>query len=107
MSRYARRKDSSHAEVVQAFRMCGCSVEVHEPSTAGAPDLIVGVFGVNLLVEVKPSEGAKAATQLRDNQRDWHARWRGRAPVVVRTTDDVMALVAQVRGALHRSEVAS
>ena len=99
MSYLKRHKDTNHAEVVRAFRACGASVEVHEPTTAGAPDLIVGLFGHNLLVEVKPGDAKdKRQRELRASQLEWHQSWRGRVDVV-RSVDDVMLLVASIRGA--------
>lgn len=105
MSRYARRKDRNHPAIVGAFVGMGCTVEVHEPSTTGAPDLIVGVAGINLLIEVKPDVKAKDKRELRDTQREWHEGWRGQV-AVVRTVDDVVTLVNRVRGSMTRHDVA-
>ena len=98
MSYLKRHKDRNHGEVVRAFRACGASVEVHEPTTAGAPDLIVGLFGHNLLVEVKDGAKVPSAQRLSASQLEWHQSWRGRVDVV-RSVDDVMLLVASIRGA--------
>lgn len=103
MSRFARRKDDNHAAVVGWLKAMGCSVEVLDGKDI--PDLIVGVFGIDQLVEVKPVTGVTARRELRDTQRKWHERWKGRKPVVVRTLDDCQALVSQMRGALTRNEV--
>lgn len=105
MSRYARHTDSNHAELVAVLRAMGCSVEPIQGST-GTPDLLVGVFGLTELVEVKPLVGETRRRELRESQVQWHERWKGRKPVTVRTVADAQWLVSQMRGAMTRSEVA-
>lgn len=104
MSRYARHTDANHRPIVNALRAMGCTVEPIQGST-GTPDLLVGIFGLTELVEVKPPVGETRRRELRESQAEWHARWKGRKPVVVRTLDDCAALVARMRGALTKSEV--
>lgn len=106
LNRYAKNTDANHRAIVNALRMFGCSVEAITGST-GTPDLLVGCFGIDQLVEVKPLVGETRRRELRESQVEWHARWRGRKPVVLRTVADCEALVATLRGALTRSEVAS
>lgn len=103
MSRYARRKDDNHADVVRWLKDMGCTVEPIDRKDV--PDLIVGIFGIDQFVEVKPDVGVKARRELREGQEDFAANWKGRKPVVVRNLDDCAALVARLRGALTRNEV--
>jgi hypothetical protein len=103
--RRASNKDSNHAEVRAAFEAMGCTVENLESPTAGVPDLLVGIFGLTELVEVKDGTKPPSARKLNDAQREWHARWRGRKPVVVQSVDDAVAVVAKLRGLLTQSEV--
>ncbi len=105
MSRFARRKDDNHTEVVGWLRAMGCSVETIHGAT-GMPDIICGLFGLTELVEVKPVAGETRRRELRETQREWHSKWKGRKPVVVRTLDDCAGLVASMRGRMTRSEVA-
>lgn len=95
MSRYARRIDDNHRTIVNALRALGASVEVHSGS-AGAPDLVVGYRGVTTLAEVKPVTGVTRRRELRETQVYWQAAWRGRKPVVLRTLDDVQALLVEL-----------
>jgi len=107
MSRlYARNKDGNHAAVVSALRACGASVEPIESIKGGLPDLLVGAFGITELVEVKDGSKVPSASKLSDAQAKWHREWKGRKPVVVRSVDDALALVARMRGAMTMSEVA-
>ena len=105
LNRYAKHTDSNHTSIVNALRLFGCSVEPITGSK-GTPDLLVGCFGIDQLVEVKPLVGETRRRELRASQEEWHARWRGRKPVVLRTVDDCEALVARLRGLLTNSEVA-
>lgn len=107
MSRYARHKDRNHSQVVDWFHQLGASVETLESPRAGVPDLLVGYLGVDQLVEVKPLVGETRKRELRASQVDWHASWRGRKPVVVRTLADVTKVLASIRGDLTCAEVAS
>lgn len=74
-----------------AFRGMGCSVESLAAHGKGLADLLVGLQGINLLVEVKSGKG-----ELTDDQRTFIASWRGGYDVV-RTIDDVAALVTAAR----------
>lgn len=97
-ARFARRLDDNHSELVRTLQAMGASVETIQ-GPAGTPDLIVRVFGMERLAEVKmPGE------KLNDAQRKWWGRW-GREATILRTAADCEALVASMRGALTRSEV--
>ncbi len=96
MSRYARRTDRNHAAIVRAWRAAGCSVLSLAPLGKGAPDALVGYRGVNTLAEIKREEGPRGGRSgaiLNGWQREWQAKWRGGAVVVVRTVDEALAAV--------------
>lgn len=95
MSRYARRIDDNARTIINALRALGASVEPLQGKT-GTPDLAVGYRGVTTLAEVKPVTGVRAQTELRDTQVAWHNAWRGRRPTVLRTLDDVRALLVEL-----------
>lgn len=88
MSRYARNKDKNHGAIISAFRSLGCSVLILDVSTAGAPDLLVGRNGADILVEVKPDTALKRHA-LRPAQEAFAAAWKGRWVDVARNLDDV------------------
>lgn len=69
--------DSNHGEIVNHLRKLGWSVTSLAKVGSGAPDLVVGVDGVNVLLELKmPGE------KLNDFEKAWHESWRGRVYVV-------------------------
>ncbi len=94
-----RKLDRNHHEIRQTLQALGCVVETIQ-GPPGTPDIVVKVFGIERLAEIKmPKEG------LNDAQVKWWGAW-GREATVLRTSEDCAALVAQMRGSLTRSEVA-
>lgn len=85
--RYAARKDRTHDEVVARFRAAGCTV--HNWGVDGAPDIVVGIRGVTILVEVKDGTLAPSKRRLTPKQDAWHRTWRGAPVVIVECPEDV------------------
>jgi Holliday junction resolvase len=75
--RQAARVDSNHAEIVEALRKAGCSVRSLAAVGKGIPDLLVGVCGINLILEVKVPGG-----KLTEDQIDFASAWSGQWAVV-------------------------
>tara|TARA_Y100000310_G_scaffold273610_1_gene289148 strand:- start:109 stop:492 length:384 start_codon:yes stop_codon:yes gene_type:complete len=88
-----KKVDSNHAEIVKALRSYP-DVSVFSIATLGQgiPDLVVGINGVTVLVEVKA--GRKKLNAL---QASWHAAWTGTPVVVMRSVDEAHALVQDIR----------
>lgn len=96
MSKYSWRKDGNHHAIVRAFKQAGASVLDLSGVGDGCPDLLIGIAGVDLLVEIKlpiGKRGGTAHSDLNQIQRAFHSSWRGRSPVVVRRVEDVEPLV--------------
>jgi hypothetical protein len=72
--RTAARRDKNEAEIIDALRGVGCTVQ--QLSDRGVPDLLVARHGVNYLMEVKAPRG-----KVNDDQQAWHEQWD--APVYV------------------------
>jgi hypothetical protein len=90
--RRARRVDANQAQIVAALRAAGCTVEVLSDVGRGVPDLLVGIRGRNLLVEVKDGSLPPSRRRLTDDELAWHARWRG-AVVVVHDVHEAIAIL--------------
>lgn len=106
MRLYGRNKDGNHAAIVRALRSCGASVSAIESAEAGVPDLLVGIFGLTELVEVKDGSKSPSASRLSEDQVKWHSSWKGRPVRVVRSVDEAVQLVSAMRGAMTMTEVA-
>lgn len=76
------RIDDNHAEIVKALRAIGCSVVSLAPLGNGCPDLLVGIFGRNLLLEVKDGAKCPSARKLTVLEKEFHETWKGRVCVV-------------------------
>jgi hypothetical protein len=85
--KYAKRTDRNLTEIAQAFRDLHCSVLV----TNAEFDLIVGINGFNLLIEVKDGEKPPSQAKLTKSQLSRMTSWKG-AIHVVRSVSDVIGL---------------
>lgn len=105
LHRRAARRDDNEPEICAALIAAGASVTYL--SIPGAPDLLVGHQGRTVLLEVKeplgprggkrgggstrPGEGGDGT--LSAEQIDWHQRWKGAPPVIVRTPDEALRAI--------------
>lgn len=80
--RRAAKVDANHSEIVAALRKIGATVTSTATVGRGFPDLAVGWRGMTLLLEIKDGAKPTSARQLTDDERKWHAEWRGHADVV-------------------------
>ena len=94
MHRYGRI-DSNHAEIAQALRAIGCSVMSLASLGNGCPDLLVGIFKRNLLLEVKDGDKSPSEQRLTVMEREWHETWKGQV-VVVHNVDEAIAVVNDI-----------
>ena len=88
--RLRARRDLNHAEIHDAFRRLGWSVWDTAAMGHGAPDLVCGKHGRNVLVEVKSPGGV-----LTQDEADFSAAWRGEY-ITVRCLADVIRLTEEV-----------
>lgn len=73
----AKRTDQNQAEIVQALRSVGATVQSLHTVGKGCPDLLVGYRGKNYLMEVKTRVG-----RLTKDEQDWFTNWGGVVEVV-------------------------
>lgn len=85
--RRAAKVDSNQTELVNCLRSLGCSVAITSTIGKGFPDLVVGVAGKTLLVEVKAKKGVYTSDQV-----EFMATWKGNH-FTVRSREDCVALV--------------
>jgi len=84
MRRHGRR-DSNHAAIVAALRSAGRRVLDLGSVGGGCPDLLIGMPGENLLMEVKSAKG-----ELTPEQEEFYRLWPG-PKVIVRTIAEALA----------------
>lgn len=74
--------DDNQPAIVQALLNLGCSVQSIAPIGLGCPDLLVGIAGLNLLMEVKDGDKIPSERKLTPDEKKWHANWKGQKAVV-------------------------
>lgn len=88
LSKYANRRDANEPEIIKAFEAMGCTVIQLDAPT----DLLLGIRGLNLLVEVKDGNKPPSRRKLTPNQKTFWAEWNGQK-AKVETVDDAIALI--------------
>lgn len=94
--RHAARVDANQAEIVAALRNAGASVW-----PIGLPvDLMVGLGGKTMLIEVKTLTGKRSPKPARYTklQQDFMAQWRGGAVATVTDVEGALRAVGLMRG---------
>lgn len=95
--RRARRVDANQSDIVTTLRAMGVRVD---PVNAEGHDLLVGVPGRVLIVEVKDGAKPPSARKLTDAEEDMRRAY-GSAYRVVETVDDAISVARELRvGAL-------
>ena len=72
----AYRVDSNQKEIVNSLREAGYSVQHLHSVGAGCPDILVGINGINILIEIKEGDGKLTPAQV-----VWHAAWKGQVEI--------------------------
>jgi len=85
--RQIARVDANQEKIVAALRGIGCSVLHLHTVGHGCPDILVGKFGRNILIEIKAEDG-----ELTEDERKFFERWYGQV-TIVRTVEDALRLL--------------
>lgn len=87
------KKDANHSEIVDALRRIGCTVR--DLNDKGLPDLLVGIRGVNILLEIKDGSKPPSARKLTADQEKFFAEWKGQR-AVVNSVDAALEVVGMI-----------
>ena len=85
------RVDENQSDIVEKFRGMGYSVAITSSLGGGFPDIVVGKYGVTVLVEIKDGAKPPSKRKLTEDEQRFHDSWRG-AACVVECEEDVEAL---------------
>lgn len=75
--RRSAKVDDNQAEIVEALRAAGASVQSLAAIGKGCPDLLVGYNGMRLLFELKDGRKSPSRRKLTPDQEEWIKAWRG------------------------------
>lgn len=78
----AAKVDANQSAIVSALRKIGATVQPLHTVGKGCPDLLIGLRGMNLLLEVKDGSKPPSAQKLTADQVAWHRDWCGQVEVV-------------------------
>jgi hypothetical protein len=90
--RRAARTDRNQQSIVMALRKIGATVEPIQRLGRGVPDLLCGYRGRNILLEVKDPQQPAAKCGLTEDEREWHAMWRGQVAIVYDANEAIHAV---------------
>jgi hypothetical protein len=94
------RTDANHTETVRALLEVGCTVQSLASVGLGAPDLLVGLAGVNILIEVKNEDVKPSERGLNADQKKWHSFWKGQV-AVAESPQQAVEIVRRIVGELY------
>lgn len=87
-----KRVDDNQAEIVQALRQVGCSVQHLHEVGRGCPDILVGFRGINYLFEIKDGNKIPSRQKLTPDEEKWHQLWNGRV-LIIKSTDNAFKAI--------------
>lgn len=87
INRRAAKRDLVEPEIIDALRATGASVQML--SSRGTPDLLVGIDGKNVLLEIKTGK-----SKLTEDERVWHSLWNGQV-TIVRSVEEALAAIGR------------
>jgi len=95
MTRYAKRVDDNHKEVVEGIRAALPEATVCDLSGSGkgVPDLLVGYAGRNFLLEIKDGAKSPSRRDLTDAQKTFHCRWQGQVAIATSAAGAIAAIL--------------
>ena len=98
--------DRNQPEIVKALRGIGATVQSLADLGKGAPDLLVGFFGRNVLFEIKDWKQPPSRRRLTPDEKEWHDMWRGQVTVVETFEEALAVLQASKQQFLAQAEPA-
>lgn len=74
--------DDNQREIVDALKAIGATVTSTANLGKGFPDIAVGYYGQNFLLEIKDGSKPPSARKLTEDEERWHDHWKGQKAVV-------------------------
>jgi len=82
-------------EIVDVFRSMGFSVLLLHQIGDGCPDILIGKFKKNWLVEIKDGRRIPSQKRLTEDEKDFHEKWRG-VVFVIESVEQAIALAKKL-----------
>lgn len=96
MTYSAKRVDDNQTDIVNAFRSLGATVLILSSVGKGCPDIMIGIFGKNYLIEIKDGKKPPSARKLTEAEAEFHQKWKGQVDIIT-SLDDVLNFMKKIR----------
>ena len=90
--RRVAKVDANQAEIVEALRAIGATVQHLHMVGRGCPDLLVGFRGLNWLLEIKDGSKPPSRRRLTPDEKEWISGWAGTTIVVLSVEEAIEVL---------------
>lgn len=90
--RMAKRIDDNQREIVKTLRSLGASVQILSDVGKGCPDIIVGIFGINFLIEIKNGKKPPSAQRLTEKEQLFFDSWKGQV-CIIKSPDEAINFI--------------
>lgn len=98
-----KRTDANQKEIVEKLRSLGFSVWSTHVIGKGFPDLVVGKYAMNFLIEVKDGAKPPSSQRLTEDELVFHRSWKGHVCILASPLDcDVFSKWVDDRASGHR-----
>lgn len=74
--------DANQPDIVKHLRAIGCSVQSLATVGDGCPDILVGLQGLNIVLEIKDPSQIPSKRRMTEPEETWHLGWKGQKAVV-------------------------
>ena len=90
-----KRTDSNQTQLVKDLRSLGCSVLILSNVGKGCPDILIGLNGKNLLLEIKDGSKPPSKRKLTEHEAKFFNTWKGQV-ALVSSFDEALKLIGTV-----------
>jgi endogenous inhibitor of DNA gyrase (YacG/DUF329 family) len=95
--KYGAKKDFNHVAISKVLEELGAQVFDTSSVGCGFPDCVIGMAGFNHLIEIKNPNTRYGKKGLNPRQKKWTEQWIGSPVHIVRTSDDAVELIKELR----------
>ncbi len=88
----ARRVDANQPEIVKTLRQLGGTVQILSDVGKGCPDIILGIFNHNWLIEIKDGQKPPSGQRLTEHEQRFFDSWKGQV-CVIKSVDEAINFV--------------
>ena len=91
-----KRTDANQKIIVAALRAAGASVAITSSLGKGFVDIVAGINGFSLLMEIKDGSKARSQQKLTEAEQKFFDEWKGHAAIVT-TIDEALSEIEKYR----------